>query len=153
MMSQPSAVSIGGGDRPILPASHQAPSRASSSTVWSPQLWRSGEKDNHILAFADAVCENRSMDKCPATAELPRKECGVFVFGRHDRAVAVEAPEIAGHREGDQRPGARVSGVRDGILIQRREVHDARVLPSPQLLRVLLGRWGKGSVARQFASW
>jgi hypothetical protein len=32
-MSQPSAVSIGGGDRPILPASHQAPSRASSGTV------------------------------------------------------------------------------------------------------------------------
>ena len=84
------------------------------------------------------------MDKCPATAELPRKECGVFVFGRHNRAVALEAPEITGHREGDQRPGARVSGVRDGILIQRRELHDARVLHSPQLLRVLLGRWGKG---------
>ena len=44
-MSQPSSVAMGCGDSPILPASHQAPSRASSKTVWSPQLRKSGEND------------------------------------------------------------------------------------------------------------
>ena len=51
LISQPSSVSIGCGERPILPASHQAPSRASSSTTFSPQLRRSGEKDSHMFAF------------------------------------------------------------------------------------------------------
>ena len=37
------AVLIGGGERPIFPASHQAPRRASSIWRWSPQCLRSGE--------------------------------------------------------------------------------------------------------------
>ena len=37
------SVSMGGGPSPTFPASHQAPSRASMSRVWSPQWRRSGE--------------------------------------------------------------------------------------------------------------
>ncbi len=50
MISHPSGVSSGGGPSPIFPASHQAPSRASSSSVWSPQCTRSGEKEIHMWA-------------------------------------------------------------------------------------------------------
>src|SRR6478735_7644942 len=50
MISQPWGVSSGGGPRPILPASHQAPSRASSSSLWSPQWRMSGEYDSHMCA-------------------------------------------------------------------------------------------------------
>src|SRR5207244_11388181 len=125
MMSQPSVVSIGGGDRPILPASHQAPSRASSSTVWSPQLWRSGEKDSHILAFADAVCGTGQWISAQRPPNCRGKNAASLSSGDMIAPRRSKLRKSLVIEEGDQRPGARVSGVRDGILIQRRELHDA----------------------------
>src|ERR1035437_4598108 len=49
-ISQPSGVASGGVARPILPASHHAPSRASIRRVWSPQWRRSGEYEIQMLA-------------------------------------------------------------------------------------------------------
>src|SRR2546425_6629688 len=51
MISQPSAVSIGGGERPILFASHHEPCLASSTTQWSPQCFKSGEYDSQMFAL------------------------------------------------------------------------------------------------------
>src|SRR5207244_6644885 len=55
--------------------------RDTSSTVWSPQLWRSGEKDSHILAFADAVCGSGRWISAQRPPNCRGKKCGVFVFG------------------------------------------------------------------------
>src|ERR1043166_277085 len=49
-MSQPREVSIGGGDIPILLASHHAPRRASSISLWLPQCRRSGEYEIQTCA-------------------------------------------------------------------------------------------------------
>ena len=51
----PLAGASGWVERPILPPSHQARSRASRSTVWSPQFLKSGENDSHNLALAPAM--------------------------------------------------------------------------------------------------
>ena len=53
---------MGGGDRPILLASHHAPRRAGSKTWWSPQWVRSGENDIQICAPELPVCEFSVLD-------------------------------------------------------------------------------------------
>src|SRR5216684_5680182 len=60
MINQPSGVSIGCGDKPILFASHQAPRLASKTTVWSPQCLRSGENEIQMFAlFAGKLANGR----------------------------------------------------------------------------------------------
>ena len=39
-----------GGDKPTLLASHHAPRRAGSTSLWPPQLRRSGEKEIQMCA-------------------------------------------------------------------------------------------------------
>jgi hypothetical protein len=79
----------------------------------------------------------------PASAELTWEECGVLVFGRHDRAVAFESLEVFSHRQRNEWSGARVGGVGHGVTAEAIEKDDARIFNTPEFFRVLIGGCGK----------
>ncbi len=123
---------MGGGERPILFASHHAPCRASSISLWLPQCRRSDEYEIHMCARGALTGRWISAQW---SADPARQQGGVLILRRHDDAEALEVAEILGERQGDAGTVVRVGGVDDGVLAEFGDVGDAGVLDAPQLFR------------------
>ena len=128
--SQPSLVSSGGGPRPILPASHHAPSRASrSSCVVAPVAQVGRVRDPHVRAAAH---RRRPMDHRPAAVDPAGEEGRVLVLGRHHRAELADLREVVGHRQRDERAAPAVGGVGDGPVVALRRARSGAGPRSPR---------------------
>ena len=79
------------------------------------------------------------MDQSPTTANTMRQQGRIFIFRRHDHAVALKAMEIFRERQSDTRALTCVGGVDHGILAQFGKIGDARVFYSPHFFREVLG--------------
>jgi len=56
------------------------------------------------------------VDQSPLTVDAMGQQRGVFVFRRHDHAIAFKVAEILRERERNTRAVARVRGVDDGVF-------------------------------------
>ena len=76
---------------------------------------------------------DRPVDEREPAVERARKESGILVLRRHQRTVPLERLEVARRSEPDERPGARVTGVHDHVLVAAER--DAGIL-DPVALRL-----------------
>src|SRR5581483_8840209 len=79
------------------------------------------------------------VNQCPVTVNSPRQERRVFVIGRHDDPIPLEAAKVFGDSQGDSRAATRVRRVSDYILLQFRYKRDAGILDAPDFFWIVLG--------------
>ena len=77
-----------------------------------------------------------AVDHDPAAVEQAREERRVLVVRRHHRAQPPHFAEVLGHCQRHERPAVAVRGVGDRPFLAVRQVHQARILAAPDLLRM-----------------
>ena len=126
---------MGGGERPILLASHQAPRRASSISLCRAPMTQIGRVGNpHVRPQR----RHGTMNQRPVSVDSPRQKGGVFVIGRHDDAVALETSEVFGQSQRHSGAATRIRGVGDRVLLQLGHESDARIFDAPDFLGIFL---------------
>ncbi len=115
-------------------ASHQPPLRACKTSLWLPQLRRSGEREPDVRALFG----HRAVKEREVSVDAPGQECSILVVGLHDESVPLEAFEVVGEREGHAGPTLAERRVGDGVLAQLVHEGDARILDAPQLFGIVL---------------
>ena len=78
-----------------------------------------------------------AMDERPAAADSPWQQCSIFVLRCHDYAESFKTTEIFRQCERDSGTSPRKGCVRHSILLEFRDIGDARILNAPNLFRVL----------------
>src|SRR3990172_5153091 len=85
--------------------------------------------------MSETAQRRRPVDHRPAPVDPTRKERGVLVLWRHDRAKLSTLGEVVAQRERDERTASAVGGIGDRPCIELRQPGQARVLAAPDLLR------------------
>ena len=89
-MSHPSGVSIGGGDKPTLFASHHPPRRACNMILWrAPVAKIRRERDPDVRSGVI----HRAVDQREVAVHAPRQKRGILVVGLHDECRNVQTSE------------------------------------------------------------
>src|SRR5271157_814295 len=81
---------------------------------------------------------HRAMDESPAATDPPRQQRSIFVLWGHDYAESFKAPEVLRQRQRDSGTSSRKGSVRYSILLEFRDIGNARILDAPYLFRVLI---------------
>ena len=82
---------------------------------------------------------HRPVNQRPAATDSPRQQGSIFIFRRHDHAISLKAPEVFGQCERNARTASREGGICDRILLQLRNIGDARIFDTPDLFGILCG--------------
>ena len=96
-----------------------------------PQIWRIGYP--HMSAKR---C-HWPVNQRPTTTNPPGQQRRIFILRRHDYAVALEASEVPGERQGDSRTAARKGSVGHRVLIEFRDIGNARIFDAPDFFRIV----------------
>ena len=78
------------------------------------------------------------MNKRPAATDPARQQRGIFILRRHDHTESLKGSKVLGQRKRDSRTSSRKGCVGNGILLEFRDVSDARIFDAPNLFRILL---------------
>ena len=110
-----------------------AVARLEQELVVAPVAQVGRVREPHVRAAAQ---RRGPVDHRPAAVEPAREQRRVLVLGRHHRAEPADAPEVARHRQRDERSAAAVGGVGDRPFLALREPGQPRILAAPGLLGV-----------------
>ena len=73
----------------------------------------------------------------PTTANPPRQQRRIFILWRHDDAESLKAPEVLGERQRDSGTSPRKGCVRHRILLEFRDIGNARIFDTPDFFRIV----------------
>ena len=81
-----------------------------------------------------AQSRDRSMNESPVVANSSREQSRVLIFRLHDDAKSFKSLKVRGQRERDAWPTARKRRIGYCVLVELRNVADARIFDAPYFL-------------------
>src|ERR1039458_8479022 len=78
------------------------------------------------------------MNQSPTATDPARQQPRIFILRRHDYAIPFKGPKILGKRERNSGTSTRKGCVSHRVLLEFRDVGNARIFNAPYLFRILL---------------
>ena len=80
---------------------------------------------------------HRPVNQRPKSADSLGQQSRIFVLRLHDDAIPFKALEVLGQCQRNSRPATGKRCVDNGVLLQLRNIRDARIFNAPKLFRII----------------